>query len=145
MSGCSSLVFAPGLLTAKCRDLHRQIAVLDDDPRPHLFDDLVAGDELARPREQNSENFERTRADRDRNKAGVVIAPREAMPVETEALEQESFGGGGGVDARSPLESMSKAGGGPPLLGLGFQPPRFSGISIRFKSFNPGFIARGSE
>src|ERR1700738_2812034 len=76
---------------AERRYLHRQVAVLDDGPRPDGGDDLVLRDDLPHPLDQHAENVERARPDRDRGEATAVIAPGQAAaPVEAEVLEQEN-------------------------------------------------------
>jgi hypothetical protein len=77
---------------AKRSDLHVQIVVLNHCCRPDGGDDLVSRDEIARPTEQHAEHVERARADFDRNRTGTVIPPKQAVPVETERLEQENVG-----------------------------------------------------
>jgi hypothetical protein len=78
--------------TTKRRDLHVQIVVLNDCCRPHGGDDLVSRKEITRPTEQRAEHVERAPADFDRNQSGTFIPPEQAVPVETERLEQENVG-----------------------------------------------------
>src|ERR1700730_8400482 len=73
--------------TAERRYLHRQVAVLDDGPRPDGGDDLVLRDDLPRPLDQHAQNVERARPDRDRDETAALIAPKQATsPVEEEVL-----------------------------------------------------------
>jgi hypothetical protein len=77
---------------AQRRDLHVEIVVLNDCCRPDGGDDLVSRKEITRPTEQHAEHVERTPADFDRNRSGTFIPPEQAVPVETEPLEQENVG-----------------------------------------------------
>jgi hypothetical protein len=78
--------------TAKRRDLHVQIVVLNHCCGPDGGDDLASRYEIARPTEQHAEHVERARADFDRNRSGTLIPPKQTVPVETELLEQEDVG-----------------------------------------------------
>jgi hypothetical protein len=79
-------------VTAKCCDLHRQVAVFDNSPRPNDVHDLVPGHELTRPSDQKSENLERAGADHDRDKGAALITSREAAAIQAKVLEQEHVG-----------------------------------------------------
>src|SRR5207302_11211360 len=104
---CSPTVEEP----AKRGDLDGQVAALDDSPRPHRVNDLVSGDEIPRPLEQETENFEGTRADRGGKKSATLITARKAEPVEAEPLEKEHVGSGERVHASASQASMSKTNG----------------------------------
>jgi hypothetical protein len=89
--------------TAKRGDLHVQIVVLNNCCRPHGGDDLVPRKEIARPTEQYAEHVERTPADFDWNRSGTFVPPEQAVPVETEALEQKNVGREGRFQASASL------------------------------------------
>src|SRR6516162_11803456 len=77
---------------AKRRGLHSQITVVDHGLGPHGGEEVVFRDDLTGPLDQHTENVERARADRDRDKRAIIIAPKQtASPVEAEVLEQENI------------------------------------------------------
>jgi hypothetical protein len=78
---------------AKGRDLHRQVTVVDHGFGPDGGEEVVFRDNPTRPLDQHNENVERTRADRDRDKGAVMIAPEQtASPIEAKVLEHENVG-----------------------------------------------------
>lgn len=76
---------------AKSGDLHVETVIFDDTLRPRRGNDLVSHDEIARPLDQHTENIERPRADRHRDKDASLVALEQAAAatVEPEAIEQK--------------------------------------------------------
>ena len=63
---------------AQRRDLGRQIAVLDNNPRPDGHHDLILCNEIAVPPHQQDEQVEGARAERYRDKGAVLICAEQA-------------------------------------------------------------------
>ena len=127
----------------KRRDLHRQVAPLDDGSRPHRLPVSRPSRRGPRPLDQRTENLERARADRDRNRKrrsdlvgiGRTRSRRKPSNRKTSAVA--------GASMRVPPAATSKARNEawPSIRAIVPLTERFWNISNRFKRFNPGFIA----
>ena len=81
---------------AECRDLDRQIGILDNGPSPDGRHDLLFRDEIAGALDNYAENIEGSQTDGDRDENAAFIAPRQAVapPIEAKFLEQKNVGRG---------------------------------------------------
>ena len=61
--------------SAQRRDMHGNIALLDDCPPPHSCGYLVLRDQVATSVNQESKDFERTGAEDDQDFGAVLAAP----------------------------------------------------------------------
>src|SRR5262249_11307370 len=111
--GLDAATLRPALIqdSAERGDLHRQVAVLDDGSGPHRIHDLVPWDEVTRTFDENAEDFERPRADRQRNKGAALVAPEQAASgrPEEKPFDPVDVGGGECFHASASPESMSEA------------------------------------
>jgi hypothetical protein len=101
---------------AKRRDLDGEVIVLDDRSRPDSSHDLVLWDEIPIALNKDAEHVEGSRADHHRDEDSAFIAPGQAAPIETEALEQENVAAGTRLHAPSPAAASETGDDAKPRL-----------------------------
>src|SRR6516225_8004135 len=62
---------------AKGRYLHSQVTIVDHGFGPDGGEEIVFRDDFTGPLDQHTENIERARADRDRDKGAAIMAPKQ--------------------------------------------------------------------
>src|SRR6185437_13588792 len=87
-------VALPAECLAQRRDLHLDVALLDDGARPDAREQLLLGDELAACLDENEQHVERPRAERNGHitEAQLTLAGEESKASELEASRASRSG-----------------------------------------------------